>query len=210
MPEETLAALDVGELASWWREVLLDSDRIVFVATSDDGTVVGFAHAAATDDEEGSPDVAQLYAIYLEERATGRGIGGALLARVTGEMRRAGFTRATLWVLETNERARRFYEHAGWTWDGTRSTHQVECSNLPIVRYRVGCHTRGPGRRSDELLAGGGVRADNAHDLVLDRLRAGLVHAAREDRERGPRVLALEPDPAREGRHVDQGAGLGS
>ena len=87
--------------------------------------------------------MAQLYAIYLEERATGRGIGGALLARVTGEMRRAGFTRATLWVLETNERARRFYEHAGWTWDGTRSTHQVECSNLPIVRYRVGLsHTR--------------------------------------------------------------------
>ena len=37
---------------------------------------------------------------------------------------------------------------------------------------------------------------------------SGLVHAAREDRERGPRVLALEPDPAREGRDVDQGAGL--
>lgn len=137
VPEETLAALDVGERASWWREVLLDHDRIVFVATSGDGTVVGFAHAAATDDEDGSSDVAQLYAIYLEERAAGRGIGGALLGRITGEMRRAGFTRAILWVLETNERARRFYEHTGWTWDGTRSSHQVECSNLPIVRYTV-------------------------------------------------------------------------
>jgi GNAT superfamily N-acetyltransferase len=137
LPEETLAALDVGERASWWREVLNDAARIVLLAARDDGTIVGFAHAAATDDADGTFDVAQLYAIYLEERAAGQGIGGALLGRVTGEMRRAGFTRACLWVLETNERARRFYERAGWAWDGTRSTHQVQCSNLPIVRYRV-------------------------------------------------------------------------
>ena len=44
--------------------MLLDNDRIVFVATSDDGTVVGFAHAAATDDEEALPAAHDL----LEER----------------------------------------------------------------------------------------------------------------------------------------------
>lgn len=48
-----------------------------------------------------------------------------------------GVERATLWVLETNQRARRFYEREGWAWDGTTSIHQVEGSNLPIVRYAL-------------------------------------------------------------------------
>jgi RimJ/RimL family protein N-acetyltransferase len=40
-----------------------------------------------------------------------------------------------LWVLESNQRARRFYERAGWSWEGTRSAHQMQCANLPILRY---------------------------------------------------------------------------
>ena len=33
-------------------------------------------------------------------------------------MRSAGFRRATLWVIEENAEARRFYEAAGWRPDG--------------------------------------------------------------------------------------------
>ncbi len=33
-------------------------------------------------------------------------------------LRVAGFCRATLWVLDSNTAARRFYEHAGWMADG--------------------------------------------------------------------------------------------
>jgi RimJ/RimL family protein N-acetyltransferase len=33
-------------------------------------------------------------------------------------MRSAGFRRATLWVIEENVEARRFYEAAGWRPDG--------------------------------------------------------------------------------------------
>jgi hypothetical protein len=38
-------------------------------------------------------------------------------------------------VLETNERARSFYEAAGWRWDGTTSAHRFDCAERPIVRY---------------------------------------------------------------------------
>ena len=31
---------------------------------------------------------------------------------------RAGFTEATLWVIDRNDRARRFYEAGGWAPDG--------------------------------------------------------------------------------------------
>ena len=43
--------------------------------------------------------------------------------------------RSTLWVLEANDRARRFYEKVGWSRDGTVSHHQFDGANEPIVRY---------------------------------------------------------------------------
>jgi hypothetical protein len=39
--------------------------------------------------------------------------------------------------MEANRLGRGFYERAGWTWDGTTSTHQVQCANLPVIRYRI-------------------------------------------------------------------------
>jgi hypothetical protein len=49
---------------------------------------------------------------------------------------RAGFAEATLWVLDTNERARRFYAAGGWTLDEV--TRQDDSHGFPIdeVRYR--------------------------------------------------------------------------
>jgi hypothetical protein len=41
----------------------------------------------------------------------------------------------SLWVLETNDLGRRFYERNGWAWDGAVSDHQFECANRPIVSY---------------------------------------------------------------------------
>jgi hypothetical protein len=40
-------------------------------------------------------------------------------------------------VLETNVRARRFYEAAGWANDGTVTSERVDCEMRPTVRYRV-------------------------------------------------------------------------
>lgn len=136
LPDETLAALDVAEREARWREAILDRAMIVLVA-ADDGSIVGFASAGPSEDDDALPGTGDLYAIYLEEHAAGRGMGRALLERATDGMRSAGFSRASLWVLETNERARRFYERAGWAWDGTRSSHQAQCSNAPIVRYAL-------------------------------------------------------------------------
>jgi hypothetical protein len=38
-------------------------------------------------------------------------------------------------VLETNDRARRFYEAAGFTCDGGRKTDRFEGLEVPEVRY---------------------------------------------------------------------------
>jgi len=91
---------------------------------------VGFASTGPTDNDGAAPGTAHLFALYLAPEAAGRGIGTALLERAEELMRAGGFSRASLWVLETNTRARTFYERAGWTWDGTRSAHQMQCAAL--------------------------------------------------------------------------------
>jgi ribosomal protein S18 acetylase RimI-like enzyme len=54
-----------------------------------------------------------------------------------GDLRSRGFRTATLWVLESNDRARRFYELAGWKPDGTTASERIDCALLPTVRYRT-------------------------------------------------------------------------
>ncbi len=66
-----------------------------------------------------------------------------------------GFTSAILWVLATNDRARRFYEAGGWERDGAERTELIGGARVAEVRYRreLGTRTRrspdrhGHGRR---------------------------------------------------------------
>jgi len=136
LPDETLAALDPAARERQWRSAISDPSTSVLVAI-DRGAVVGFVTVGPTDDADAAPRTAQLFAIYLAADAAGRGIGGALLRRAEEIMRAAGSARATLWVLETNERARRFYESAGWSPDGSAKTDDSRGFPLREVRYRV-------------------------------------------------------------------------
>ena len=46
------------------------------------------------------------------------------------------FAEATLWVLDTNERARRFYEAGGWRLDGADKVDTIGGVGIREVRYR--------------------------------------------------------------------------
>lgn len=78
--------------------------------------VEGFAVVGPTRDEDLPTDTGELHSIYVEPELTGHGRGAELLAAAEAELARA-FDEATLWVLEPNEGARRFYERHGWRLD---------------------------------------------------------------------------------------------
>lgn len=103
----------------------------------DGGRTVGFAVTARSEDADADERTAELYAIYLEPDLVGTGVGRELFTHAIDDLRDRGFRSATLWVLETNERARRFYEIAGWKPDGTVTSERVDCEMRPTVRYRV-------------------------------------------------------------------------
>jgi len=57
--------------------------------------------------------------------------------RAMATLRAVGFSTATLWVLDTNLRARRFYEAAGWVPDGATKVDDRATFTLREVRYRT-------------------------------------------------------------------------
>jgi GNAT superfamily N-acetyltransferase len=134
VPDEILAGLDAGERAARWRSVLGGDEVAMFVAERD-RRVVGFAACGASRDED-SVD-GELYALYVEAGTAGTGAGTALLRRAMAELWTRGFSRASLWVLGTNARARRFYEREGWTPDGTSKTEDLSGFAMFEVRYRL-------------------------------------------------------------------------
>lgn len=103
-----------------------------------DGQLVGFATTGLSRDSDVAPETVEVYAIYLAQEAAGKGVGRALFAHAVDDLRQRGFEQATLWVLDTNHRARRFYEVAGWTPDGTSKIDDSHPgTTLHEVRYYI-------------------------------------------------------------------------
>jgi GNAT superfamily N-acetyltransferase len=71
-----------------------------------------------------------LEAIYVRPSSWGGGLAVTLHDAAVEELRARGVTRARLWVLAENARARRFYERLGWRPDGT--SRVVEFPPNPI------------------------------------------------------------------------------
>ena len=66
----------------------------------------------------------------------GTGAGRALMASVIAELARLGYADAILWVLDANDRARRFYALAGWEEDSANKTDGSRGFDITEVRYR--------------------------------------------------------------------------
>jgi ribosomal protein S18 acetylase RimI-like enzyme len=130
-PPEELDGLPVD--GSRWRLRLETPPRgwTTCVAVRD-GTIVGFSSVGPSRDERG---IGELYALYVDHEQWSTGAGLALMTQAESQLT-TEYTEATLWVLEDNPRARRFYERAGWAADGARKAEERWGVRAPEVRYR--------------------------------------------------------------------------
>jgi ribosomal protein S18 acetylase RimI-like enzyme len=140
LPDEFLAALDADleRRTAWWERSIASAEsrgQRQFLALEGD-RVVGFVTFGPSEDEPRDPRIGQVYAIYVDPGYWDRGYGRDLFDSAIRGLTDAGFSAATLWVLETNARARRFYEAAGWLADGANKTEKRGDVELREVRYR--------------------------------------------------------------------------
>ena len=101
------------------------------------GGITGFVDFGPSRDGDSDPQVTgEVFAIYAAPDAWGTGAGRALMGSAVAELARLGYADAVLWVLDANERARRFYGLAGWEPDGASKSDGSRGFDITEVRYR--------------------------------------------------------------------------
>ena len=137
------------------RRVTLWTDRIensptgcaTFVA-HEDLRIVGFVFVGTSGDEDDlGGHIGQVFSIHVDPSHWGAGIGSRLLDHALGFLEFSSFKEATLWVVASNDRARRFYEALGWRRDGahrkeTLAIEGPEGDEVDVVRYRLDLNPR--------------------------------------------------------------------
>jgi len=139
LPHEYLDGLDPAQRAGGWERVLAADagPRSGVVVADGDGSLLGFAAFGPARDEDRDPgQTGEVMAIYVHPGAWGQGWGRQLMAAAVTGLAGAGFGQAVLWVLDSNERARRFYQAAGWFLDGAAKQDTIGGVRVTEVRYR--------------------------------------------------------------------------
>jgi GNAT superfamily N-acetyltransferase len=138
IPGELLERLDIDHeserRAAGWARHHADPRVVELLALRDD-EAIGWASVGPCRDDDG-PARGELYALYTLPEAWSTGTGHALMTAAEDILRAAGFRTASLWVLEGNARAERFYERHGWHEDGAVKDDEriVGGSGVPALR----------------------------------------------------------------------------
>jgi GNAT superfamily N-acetyltransferase len=117
-------------LGEWWVERWRwERHTHRLTVAIDGGAVVGFTYLGPSAD----PGVMELSAIHVDPVYVGSGVGRLLMCDALPHLG----ARAVLWVLEGNERARRFYERGGWTFDGATRDLPMGGETSHQLRYAL-------------------------------------------------------------------------
>ena len=135
MPDDVIAKTDLAYRTQFWAQRLADPDWPVFVI-EEGGECVAFCQMIASRDPDDDPNqIGHVTSLHVLPHLRSKGHGRLLVNRVLDEFRERGFVAVTLWVLEENRAARRFYERYGFRQDA--ATRCYPRTNVPEVRYRI-------------------------------------------------------------------------
>ena len=135
MPDEVIARTDLAYRTKFWGERIADREWPVFVI-DEAGAIVAFCQMIASRDPDDDPArVGHITSLHVLPHLRSRGHGRALVDHVRAEFQRRGFAELTLWVLEENQNARRFYEKYGFRLDSGKKMYPK--TEVPEVRYRI-------------------------------------------------------------------------
>ncbi len=135
MPDDVIARTDLAYRTAFWAERIADGKWPVFLS-EENGEAVAFCQMIPTPDADDDPTrVGHMTSLHVLPALRGKGYGRRLLEHVLAEFRHRGFSEVTLWVLEENWKARRFYEQCGLELDGGKQTYPR--TSVPEVRYRL-------------------------------------------------------------------------
>lgn len=108
IPQNYLDGIKEGRWAKGISRVGLDS-----LVLTEDGKMIGTASFCRSRWEK-YHDYGEIVSIYFLPDYIGKGYGSLLIQKCIEELKKAGYKKILLWVLEENHRARKFYEKHGF------------------------------------------------------------------------------------------------
>lgn len=137
-PQDFLEGLDPDHRAERWSECIRSGphEGSAILVVESGGEVIGFANVGPSRDDDAPAGEGEVRAIYLMPEHWGHGHGRQLMAAALDHLRQTGFSEAILWVLGSNQQARRFYEIGGWASDGASKDDDSFGFRMSEVRYR--------------------------------------------------------------------------
>lgn len=136
-----ISATDPVEQDMAWRQQLwtdrLQDTALRTLLVEADGHLQGFVCYGPARDADLNPRTwGEILAVYLHPQNWRQGLGRDLCRRASAELVQQGLPHTMLWVMESNHRARRFYESEGFQPDtNVHRTEQRGTQRVTLLRY---------------------------------------------------------------------------
>jgi ribosomal protein S18 acetylase RimI-like enzyme len=137
LPLDVINSMDQAERLERWHAWLADPAISTLVGI-ENGAIRGFCTLKAALDGDLDPHrVAEMPTLYVDPGSWRKGFGHDLCRAVEARAVELGFEELTLWVLEVNAGARRFYSAVGFRHDGaTKMDDGPIPAPVLALRYR--------------------------------------------------------------------------
>lgn len=136
VPDEYLNSLSIEARAEKLKKNIVQFVDFEYLAGWLDHKIIGTLVIGPCRDDDIDADeidkTGEVCGIYLHPDYFGKGYGYQLMNHAISSLKRK-YSKITLWVLEDNARARRFYEKAGFVFDGTRKEIVI---GKPLIEIR--------------------------------------------------------------------------
>ena len=138
VPQDFLDRMDsVRRVTGWRRTLSAQAAMATDVLLGPAGEIIGFCVYGASRDADAAAGVGELVAINLLPAHWRQGLGRMMMDRVLMIASQRRWHALTLWVLEANMPARRFYEAHGFEADGASQVDlRLTGAPLRLLRYR--------------------------------------------------------------------------
>jgi GNAT superfamily N-acetyltransferase len=134
-PDEYLRSLSIEQRTLVWRQLIASHESSMWVAHDGD-QMLGWISAAASRDPDASPSTGEIRAVYINPAHWRKGVGRLLCDHAEQYLQGQGFLDATLWVLEQNDRALKFYGSRGYAVEHGKKESVRAGETIPEIRLR--------------------------------------------------------------------------
>ena len=135
-----LDSLSVQASTSSWETILSDHQITTIILEESEKPIGAITCGPCRDDDLDSHRTGEIWSIYVDPAYQRKGYGTSLFEEARQALRKAGYNELSIWVLDTDLRARGFLESLGLTCDGAARFDDYYGDGIVTkVRYQGSC-----------------------------------------------------------------------